>query len=92
MLLTKQIDDAFTNFRTAINESVNLDVKTKQLIALANAAIIDCQPCVATAYKSALEAGATPGEIAEAIALAMVVAGGKIKIKTSETIAGLSDR
>lgn len=91
MLLTKQIDEAFTSIRTVIMESVNLDVKTKNLIALSNAAIIDCPPCVETAYKSALGAGATPGEIAEAIAIAMEVATLKIKVKTNEMLQEINE-
>jgi AhpD family alkylhydroperoxidase len=84
-----KIDDAFGCFRDAVVGSPNLQPKIKELIALADAAIIDCQPCVELHYKGAVSAGASAGEIAEAMALAMAVASGKIKLKTNQYLAGV---
>ncbi len=82
----KKIDDAFSGFRGAVVGSPNLNGKTKELIALSCSAITDCRPCVELHYKGALAAGATAGEISEAIAMAIVVASGKIKLKTNDYI------
>lgn len=89
MISIKHIDDAFGSFRVAVVNSPNLCAKTKELIALSNSAIIDCKPCVELHSKGAVSAGASDGEIAESIALAMAVASGKIKLKTNEYLAEL---
>ncbi len=88
MISIKQIDEAFIGFRDAVVGSPNIVPKIKELIALADSAIIDCQPCVELHYKGAVSAGASEGEIAEAMALAMAVASGKIKLKTNQYLAG----
>ncbi len=50
-----------------------MDTKTKWLIAVGAAFTIDCQPCLKTITKKALESGADKKEIAEAIGVAKVV-------------------
>lgn len=47
--------------------------KEKAIIALAVAMGLGCEPCVAYHLHNALEAGATEGEVAEAVAVAVAV-------------------
>jgi AhpD family alkylhydroperoxidase len=50
-----------------------METKTKWLIAVGAALTANCQPCLKTIVKKALESGAEKKEIAEAIGVAKVV-------------------
>lgn len=50
-----------------------METKQKWLIAVGAAFIINCQPCLKTITKKAVESGATKKEIAEAVGVAKVV-------------------
>lgn len=54
----------------------DLDVKTKELIALAIAVTVRCDGCMASHAKAAARAGATRQEAAEAIGVAVLLNGG----------------
>ena len=49
-----------------------MEAKTKMLIAVGAAFTANCQPCLRTIVKKALESGADKKEIAEAIGVAKV--------------------
>lgn len=76
MLLHEEMQKLFFNFNDRVYEDGYLDGKTKDLIALSNAVIVDCLPCLEYHYKKAIEKGATINEIKEAIAVSIAVAGG----------------
>lgn len=61
------IDDAFQAFSRAVFADGALPAKTKQVIAVAVAHVTQCPYCIRGHTKAALRAGATPGEITEAI-------------------------
>lgn len=67
---------AFMNFNQQIFEEGSLDVKTKELIAVACAHITHCPYCIDGHTKKAMEAGATEEEIAESIMVAVGLAAG----------------
>ncbi len=50
-----------------------METKTKWLIAVGAAFTANCQPCLKTIVKKALESGAEKKEIAEAVGVAKVV-------------------
>ncbi len=50
-----------------------MEDKTKLLIAVGAAVTANCQPCLKTITKKAIESGATKKEIAEAVGVAKVV-------------------
>ena len=50
-----------------------MDEKQKWLIAVGAAFTINCQPCLKTITKKAIESGATKKEIAEAVGVAKAV-------------------
>lgn len=68
--------EAFGKLRESIFEGGELDRKTKELIAIASSVLMRCQFCVDAHSQRALAHGASKKEIAEAIAVAMFIAGG----------------
>ncbi|MPM63557.1 hypothetical protein SDC9_110437 [bioreactor metagenome] len=68
--------EAFVQMRNSIFKDGFLDVKTKELIAVASSVLMRCQFCVDVHSQRAVAAGAAKEEIAEAIAVAMFVAAG----------------
>lgn len=50
--------------------------KTKELIALAIAVSVRCDPCIAHHSRAVVKAGATPDEVAEALGVAVLMGGG----------------
>jgi AhpD family alkylhydroperoxidase len=53
-----------------------LDTKVKELIALAISITRECDGCIAAHAKGAADRGATEGEVAEAIGVAVLMNGG----------------
>src|SRR5687768_15644160 len=51
------------------SEAKHLDTKTQELISIAASLVAKCQGCIEGHLKKALEAGATPEEISEAISI-----------------------
>lgn len=68
--------EAFAKLRDSIFEGGELDRKTKELIAIASSVLMRCQFCVDVHSQRAITHGASKKEIAEAIAVAMFIAGG----------------
>ncbi len=68
--------EAFGQMRNSIFKDSFLDVKTKELIAIASSVLMRCQFCVDAHSQRAIAAGATKEEIAEAISVAMFIAAG----------------
>ena len=61
--------------KTALSAGA-LDVKTKELIALAIAVSTQCDGCIASHARGAHRAGATAEEVAEAIGVTLLMSGG----------------
>ncbi|MGZ4739470.1 MAG: carboxymuconolactone decarboxylase family protein [Ilumatobacteraceae bacterium] len=70
----------FSEFHHAAFAEGELDVKTKELIALAIAVVQRCDGCIASHSEGAARAGAKPQEAAEAIGVAMLMNGGPATI------------
>lgn len=68
--------EAFGQMRNSIFKDGFLNLKTKELIAIASSILMRCQFCVDAHSQRAITAGATKEEIAEAISVAMFVAAG----------------
>jgi len=64
------LDAAVTAKKALMGKDAELDVKTRELIALGVAAQVPCSYCVYYHQKSARSAGASEGEIREAVAIA----------------------
>jgi AhpD family alkylhydroperoxidase len=70
----------FAQFHHAAFAAGQLDVKNKELIALAIGVIQRCDGCIASHSQGAALAGATRQEAAEAIGVAMLMNGGPATI------------
>jgi AhpD family alkylhydroperoxidase len=68
--------EAFGQMRNSIFKDGYLDLKTKELIAIASSVLMRCQFCVDAHSQRAIAAGATKEEIAEAISVVMFIAAG----------------
>ncbi len=77
--LRRLIPDVYAGYvemsRAAMTDGA-LDVKAKELIALAIAVGKQCDGCMAAHARGAAKAGATDGEVAEAIGVAIMMSGG----------------
>jgi AhpD family alkylhydroperoxidase len=58
------------------NKTVHLDAKTRELIAIAIAVTTRCDGCISVHTDRAINAGATRGEVAEALGVAIVLNAG----------------
>jgi AhpD family alkylhydroperoxidase len=77
--LAKQSPDLMRSFAALDNaaaKSGHLDAKTHELIAVAVAVTTRCDGCIAVHTKKAAEAGASLGEIAEALTVAVALNAG----------------
>jgi AhpD family alkylhydroperoxidase len=63
-----------------------LDLKTKELLAIAIAVATRCDGCIGFHTKAALKAGATREEVLETCALAIYMGAGPSMIYASETL------
>ncbi|HXZ82141.1 MAG TPA: carboxymuconolactone decarboxylase family protein [Acidimicrobiales bacterium] len=78
-VLRRLIPDVYAAFgaldRAAMAEGV-LSAKQKELIALAIGATRECDACIASHARGAARAGATEAEVAEAMAVTILMNGG----------------
>ena len=77
--LRKAIPDVYAGFGNMHRASFApgaLDVKTKELMALAIAVVERCDGCIAAHAQGSARAGASRQEAAEAIGVAMLMSGG----------------
>jgi len=65
--LAPETGDAFSQFSKTVFKAGALDVKTKQLLAVAVAHVTQCPYCIRGHTKGALKAGASREEIMEAV-------------------------
>lgn len=89
--LTPEADDAFRAFSRAVFAAGALDVRTKQIIAVAVAHVTQCPWCIEGHVKAAKRAGASDQEIMEAIWVAAEMRAGAAfahSIKTLDLMAG----
>lgn len=66
----------FVDFERTVFRTGELSVKIKELIAIATAHVTQCPYCIDVHVKRAKRAGATDGEIAEAVFVAMTLRAG----------------
>ena len=73
---TPETSKAFGQMQDSIFKDGFLDLKTKELIAVASSVLMHCQFCVDVYSQRAVAAGATKEDIAEAVSVAMFIAAG----------------
>ncbi len=72
----KETMKAWATWNRKVFEAGKLDVKTKELIAIACTYMTRCPWCIEGHAKAAIKAGATKEEIAEVIQIAMALSSG----------------
>lgn len=78
--------ETFEKFHQTAGATGALDRKTKELIALAISVARGCDDCIAHHVHDAMEAGATREEFADALGVAVLMAGGPGMIYASHAI------
>lgn len=81
----------FKGFAQSVTKEGLLTPKFKELIAVAVAVSIRCQPCIINHVKRALDEGATADEILEACSVAFMMGGGPSIAYTSYVVKALKD-
>ncbi len=76
----------FTTMHEASAAPGTLGTKTKELIALAIGVAVHCDGCIAYHAHDAIEAGATREEIAETVAVAVMMGGGPSVVYGSQAL------
>lgn len=71
-----EVMNGFANLHSAAATDGALDTVTKELIALAISVASRCDGCIAFHTHDALNAGATPQQIADALGVAVLMGGG----------------
>lgn len=82
---------AFAQLHQAAMAEGALDVKTKELIALAIAVGKQCDGCIASHARGAAQAGATQQEVAEAIGVAVLMNGGPATVYGPRALAAFQE-
>jgi AhpD family alkylhydroperoxidase len=77
---------AFSDLHHAVATPGALDFKTKELIALAIGVSLRCDGCIAFHTHDALQAAATPEEVAEALGVAVLMCGGPSVIYATHVV------
>jgi len=80
---------AFWGLHKASVSPGTLDIKTKELIALAISVYARCDDCIAHHIKDALNAGATKEEISDALGVAVLMGGGTSVVYATHAIEAL---
>lgn len=81
----------FADLHTAAMKPGALDTKTKELIALAISISSRCDGCIASHARGAAKQGATEAEVAEAIGVAVLMAGGPATVYGPRAFAAFRD-
>jgi len=74
-----KINRRFADFFREVFRKGALDRKTKELIAIAASLTAGCGPCLEIHAKRARRFGATDEEICEAVAVAEIIAAGRVR-------------
>jgi AhpD family alkylhydroperoxidase len=82
---------AFAALSDAASAPGKLDVKTKELIALAIGVTNRCDECIAVHVQDALQAGATKQDVIETLGVAILMGGGPAVMYSTHAIAVLKE-
>lgn len=77
---------AFASLSTTATASDAIDIKTKELMALAIGIAVHCDGCVAYHTKMAHQHGATRQEVSETVALAIYMGGGPAAVYGADAL------
>jgi AhpD family alkylhydroperoxidase len=72
--------EGFTRIHAAALADGALPARTKELMALVAAVVKHCDGCIAYHARGAAQRGAEPGEVAEALSVALLMDGGSASV------------
>jgi len=78
---------AFGGLGKAVKEGGNLDLKTKEFLALGMSIIIRCEPCIALHVEALVRAGATREELGDVLAMSIQMGGGPAMMYAGHALA-----
>ena len=81
-----EVMKAFSQLDAALSKNEALDVKTKELIALALGVAARCDGCLAFHARAAVKYGATRAEVMEGVGMAIYMGGGPSMIYAAQAI------
>ena len=81
-----EVMKAFAQMDAAVSRNDALDVKTKELIALALGVAARCDGCLAFHARAALKYGASRPEVLEAVGMAVYMGGGPSVIYAAQAV------
>lgn len=87
--LKSKVYKAFLALERATYTDGALDTMTKQLIAIGISIVADCESCLEWHIKEALRAGASEGQILEAIEVGIEMGGGPATVSARFALAAL---
>ncbi len=88
---TPEVVNGFMGMFAKTMKAKALDVKQKELIALAIGVAMRCKPCIILHVQKSLQAGATREEILEAAGVAVMMGGGPTFTHVPEVLRALDD-
>lgn len=86
-----EVMKAFSGIAQAALAHKALDLKTKELIALAIAVAVRCDDCIAFHVQSAIQHGATKDELMETLGMAVYMGAGPSVMYASHAVEAYSD-
>lgn len=89
--LAPKVAEGFLAMDRAAVEAGVLDVKTKELIALAIGVAARCDGCIAVHVNHCLKAGAKAEEIAEALGVAVAMGGGPSMVYATRALEAMHE-
>lgn len=92
--LRSMIPDVYEGFSAMHKAALRpgaLETKTKELLALGIAVVQQCDGCIASHARGAARAGASKEEVAEAIGVTILMAGGPATVYGPRALAAFSD-
>lgn len=81
-----EVITAYRKLNEAVGQGTHLDDKTRELISLAVAVTTRCEGCISSHSAAAVKAGATAGEVAEALGTAIALNAGAAYVYSSRAL------
>ncbi|HDM24253.1 carboxymuconolactone decarboxylase family protein [archaeon] len=88
---TPEVAKAFKDLLEAALTKGKLTLREKELVLVGVSVALRCEPCTVLHIKKALEAGADPEEIAEAIAVTVLMGGGPVITTSAKAFKALEE-
>ncbi|TYB98137.1 MAG: carboxymuconolactone decarboxylase family protein [Kosmotoga sp.] len=78
--------EKYLSLASSATKEGELSEKTKELMAFALSIAVHCEPCIKVHLKKAIKLGASKKEIAETLAVTVLMTGGPADVWTRDTI------